>query len=150
MGSKLLSEDNGADRGGSEETEPPFSIPEMFEECFPYYMSIGMTYEEYWNGDPSLVKAYRKAEDIRSHRRNQDMWLLGRYVYDGIMRLIPSFNPLKPKDPIAYIEEPYPISEKDVRNRELREAKQRQEAIRNKMMAFAAAHNKKDEDQDHE
>lgn len=148
MGSKLLTE---TERGGSEDTESPLFISKMFEECFPYYMSIGMTYDEYWNGDPSLVRAYRKAEDIRQHMKNQDMWLQGRYIYDAIIRLIPSFNPLKPKDPIEYMDEPYPISEKDVRERELREQKRKQEAIRNKMMAFAAAYNnKKNEEQGNE
>jgi hypothetical protein len=145
VGSELLTDAESSDRGDSGK-ESPFSFSEMFEECFPYYMSLGMTYDEYWNGDPSLVRHYRKAYDLQLHRRNWEYWLQGRYVYDAIMRLIPSFNPLKPKEPIAYMEEPYAITEKDVEDQKLREEKQRQEAIRNKMMAFAAAHNRKKEE----
>ena len=34
---------------------------EVFEECFPYYLAIGMSSAEYWEGDPSLARYYRKA-----------------------------------------------------------------------------------------
>ena len=112
-------------------------------------MAYGMTYDEYWNGDPALVRYYRKAEDIRSHRKNWELWLQGRYVYEAIGRMIPSMNAFKPREPIEYIEEPFPLTEKDVKLRQEKEARRKQEAIKNKMMAFMEAQkNKKAEEQD--
>ena len=53
---------------------------EVFEELCPQYMSIGMTYDEFWNGDVSIVKFYRKAEELRYKRQNQALWLQGMYM----------------------------------------------------------------------
>ena len=100
-----------------------------------------MSYEEYWNGDPSLVVAYRKAEEIRSHRKNWEMWMNGRYTYDAIMRLIPSLNMWKPKEPIDYMEEPYPLTRKEYEERMQREEKRKQDEIKEKLKAFAMAQN---------
>lgn len=144
MGSELLTEeDSNADDGDSEHSESPFLILQILEDCFPYYLSLGMTYKEYWNGDPTLVIAYRKAEEIRSHRKNWEMWMNGRYVYDAIMRLIPSLNVWKPKEPIEYIEEPYPLTRKEYEERMAKEEKKKQEEIKEKLKAFAMAQNKK-------
>lgn len=59
------------------ETVSPLAI---FEEAFPYYLSIGMTYELYWDGRPELVIPYRKADIIRQKRSNNDAWLQGAYI----------------------------------------------------------------------
>lgn len=143
MGSELLTgEERKVNEGGSDE-ELPFSVAEMFDDCFPYYLSIGMTYEQYWDGEPSLVVAYRKAEDIRAHRKNWELYMNGRYVYDAVMRLIPSLNMWKPKEPIEYMSEPYPLTKKEYQDRIAREERKKQEEIRAKMFAFAKAHSTK-------
>ena len=33
----------------------------QFEKLCPYYISIGMTYEQFWFGDVSMTKAYQEA-----------------------------------------------------------------------------------------
>lgn len=133
MGSELLTEEE-VNEGGSEESESPFLIVKLFDDCFPYYLSIGMTEEEYWDGNPNLVRAFRKAEDIRAHRRNTEMWLNGQYIYDTLCRMLPSLNMWKPKKPMAYVEEPYPLSKTEIKERKLRDEKKTQEKIRNKMI----------------
>ena len=35
------------------------------------------------------MKSYRKAEELRKERVNQEMWLQGMYIYDAISRLSP-------------------------------------------------------------
>lgn len=141
MGSELLTEDAVANEGDSDKSESPFLIAKMLDDCFPYYLSIGMTYDEYWYGDPSLVVAYRKAEDIRTHRKNWEMWMNGRYVYDAIIRLIPSLNMWKPKEPIEYMKEPYPLTRKEYEEMVKKEEKKRQDEMREKLKAFAIAQN---------
>lgn len=95
-------------------------------------MALGMSYDEYWNGDCMLVKYYRQAERIRQRRMNSQAWLQGRYVYDAIMAVAPVLIPFnKHPKPGEYPKEPYPI------DRETREAaeKKRMEMQKAKFMA---------------
>lgn len=56
-----------------------FSPKQVFEEAFPIYLAMGMTYELYWDGRPELAVSYRKADLIRQKRSNNDAWLQGVY-----------------------------------------------------------------------
>ena len=58
--------------GGVTATAPLHSYGEKFEELFPYYLSLGMTEEQYWDKDCRLVIFYRKAEELRTSRKNQE------------------------------------------------------------------------------
>lgn len=79
-------------------------------------MSIGMTYEQYWYGDPLMVKAFLKADKFRQERQNSEAWLQGMYIYDAISRLFPFPAVLadgKKMQQHQYMEEPYKIQEKE-------------------------------------
>jgi len=47
-------------------------------------MAIGMTYEQYWYGDPLMVRAFYKAEQLRQERMNEEAWLFGAYTYRAL------------------------------------------------------------------
>ena len=47
-------------------------------------MAMGMTYEQYWYGDPHMVRAYYAAEKMRQRRVNEEAWLHGAYVYRAL------------------------------------------------------------------
>lgn len=47
-------------------------------------MAIGMTYEQFWYGDPWMVVSFRKAHELRNNMLNQQMWLMGLYVSDAV------------------------------------------------------------------
>lgn len=143
MGSELLTEEEQTNEGDSDNSESPFVVAKYIEDCFPYYLSLGMSYDEYWYGDPTLVVAYRKAEDMRTHRRNWEMWMNGRYTYDAIACMIPSLQLMKPREPIEYTKEPYPLTKKEYEERMEREEKRKQEEIMAKMMAFAKTRSSK-------
>ena len=104
----------------SEESEhqkacsPLSTYTEQFYEMFPYYLSIGMTYEQYWEGDPMLCKYYREAEEIRSEKKNQELWLQGMYVYEAIADISPILHAFAKKGtkPQPYPDAPYPITKK--------------------------------------
>lgn len=89
----------------------PRSYTEAFYAQFPYYLSIGMTEKQYWEGDNTLVIYYRKADEIKQDRQNQQAWLQGLYVYDAISRLSPILKAFPKKGTKAepYVEEPYPL-----------------------------------------
>lgn len=106
---------------------------------FPYYLSIGMSYELYWHGDPGLVRAYRKAEELRNEKRNQEMWMQGLYIYEALCDvsvLIPRFSKKKIK-PEPYTEKPYPLKSKKKKSKKMDEEKALMEKARRKMDTFA-------------
>lgn len=108
-------------------------------------MSIGMTYDEFWCGDVSMVRAYRKAQELRDRRRNQELWLQGMYVYEAICDVAPILHAFAKKGtkPEPYAKEPYPITEGEVREREEREERIRQERIKAEFAVFAERMKKK-------
>lgn len=110
----LFADESESKRGGRENRSAPLSYSEVFYKHFPYYLSIGMTEEQYWDRDSTLVKYYREAEQLRQERANQDMWLQGMYIYDAISRLSPILHAFAKKGTKAkpYPDEPYPINKR--------------------------------------
>lgn len=103
-------------------------------------MSIGMTYDDFWNGDVSMVVAYRKAAELRDKRRNQEAWLQGMYIYEALCDASPLFRFSMKKGtikPEPYVREPYPITAAEVREREEREARKKQERLKAEFALFA-------------
>ena len=130
----------------------PFSTyTEQFYEVFPYYLSIGMTYEQFWNDDPMLAKYYREAEEIRNERKNQELWLQGMYIYEALCDVAPIMNGFAKKGTKAkeYTNRPYAITEKQ-RLREAEE-KERLNALKAKrfMEALMLSNNAKFKDKPH-
>ena len=113
------------------ETYERVTYTQVFEKAFPEYLAMGMTYELYWNQDASLVKAYRKAHEIRRDEQNFFAWLNGKYVYDAIGALAPILRTSLSKVPAKaekYIDKPYPLSESAVQ-------KQQEDRQKSKFMA---------------
>lgn len=121
--------------GSGRNAHSPFSTyTEQFNEVFPYYLSIGMTYEQFWYGDPWLAKYYRQAHELKVERKNQELWLQGLYVYEAICDVAPILHAMAKKGTKArpYPEQPYAITEKQ-RRREAEE-KERRVAMKGKRM----------------
>jgi hypothetical protein len=93
----------------NEEATTPKSNTEIFEENFPFYLAIGMSFAEYWEGDCSLARYYRKAYQIKQEEFNNNAWLQGLYIYDAVSTVV--YNALKGKnDPSKrYTEKPYDL-----------------------------------------
>jgi hypothetical protein len=138
----------------SEESEhqkvrsPLSTYTEQFYEVFPYYLSIGMTYEQFWDGDPMLVKYYREAEEIRNEKKNQELWLQGMYIYEALADISPVLHAFAKKGtkPQPYTETPYAITKKQ-RDR-IKAEKEKQEFEKGKrfMEALLQQTNKKFEE----
>ena len=73
--------------------QKPRKSSEIFDECFPFYLSIGMSSAEYWDGDPSLPRYFRKAFEMRQKRENEQAWLHGLYVYDATVSALTHLSP---------------------------------------------------------
>ena len=106
MGAELLAEAT---------TRPEKTNTEILEECFPFYLAIGMSYAEYWDGDPVLAQYYRKAYRIKQEEINNNAWLQGLYIYDAMTTAL--HNALrgmgKQKSPAKdYAKQPYQFNNK--------------------------------------
>lgn len=91
-------------------------------------MSIGMSYDEFWYGEPDRVRYYREAERLRQKNRDYDLWLQGRYFYDALCAVSPILHAFAANGTQAeeYLKEPYPRTRKDLE--ELQERKMRENA----------------------
>ena len=105
--------------GGELLTETPSTqektSTEVFEESCPFYLAIGMSYAEYWEGDPKLAQYYRKAYKLKQEEYNNNAWLQGLYIYDAISTAL--HNALrgmgKQKPPAKdYAKQPYSLNNK--------------------------------------
>lgn len=87
-----------------------------------------MPWELYWHGDPQAVRLYRESDRLSIERRDRELWLQGRYVYDAMLCAAPPFMTFhKTHRPHPYDELPY--SERTAeRERERQDAAQRQNA----------------------
>lgn len=104
---------------------------------------MGMPQDEYWNGDPQLVKYYRKAAAIKRNERNAELWLQGLYIYEAIMDLSPILRSfVKNPKPQPYSKMPYPLTEKEKKRREEEEAKAEQIKTQERLREMALAFNK--------
>ena len=113
MDSELVSSSLSATGGsGQNSSAPSFTYTEKFYEVFPYYLAIGMTYEQFWNGDCTLTKYYRKADEIKKERRNEELWLQGMYIYEALCDVSPVLHAFAKKGtkPQSYSEKPYAIT----------------------------------------
>ena len=100
------------------EEEPPTqtkTYTEIFEESFPTYLAIGMSYAEYWEGDSKLAQYYRKAYSIKQEEINNNAWLQGMYIYDAISTALHNaLRGLGRNNPPAkdYAKKPYELKNK--------------------------------------
>lgn len=96
----------------------------MFDQVFPYFLSIGMPPEYFWDGDPWLVEAYFKAHKLQIEQKNEEMWLQGLYIFDALnvtaTNVLQSLSK-KRRKAVTYMEKPIrltPLSEEEQRQKE--------------------------------
>ena len=103
-----------------------------------------MTEEQFWDSDPYLAKYYRKADELRNERKNQELWLQGMYIYEALCDVSPILHSFAKRGtkPHPYPDKPYAISEKQ-HKRDVEE-QERKTAAKGKMMMemFMKQHNK--------
>ena len=95
---------------------------EIFNECFPFYLAIGMSSAEYWESDPSLTRYFRRAYKMKQEENNNNAWLQGMYIYDAVSTAL--HNALRGKNTKAreYAKQPYSFD--NTEKSELKKAKE--------------------------
>lgn len=106
-------------------------------------MSIGMTYDEFWNGNVSMVKAYRKAYDLRRRHENEMLWMQGFYVRDALISTVGNMFAKKGSATQKYPDEPYPITQDEIAEREARKQRAKEERMKAQFAAFVQSMQKR-------
>ena len=121
------------------------SYTSAFYDHFPYYLSIGMSPEQYWDDDPALAKYYRKADELSRKRRNEELWLQGMYIYEALCDVSPVLNAFAKRGtkPRPYSDHPYALTSKDREDERVRREKQEREEARRYMDSKMEAINKR-------
>lgn len=117
---------------------------EIFEEVFPHYLAMGMTWGQFWEQDCSLVKAYRKAWEIRQEHENQMAWLQGLYIYDALNStpiIVSGFAKGTPQHPKQYPDKPYDFGLGKKKKTEAEIEEERKQASLAKMQEMMARFN---------
>ena len=90
------------------------------------YLLYGMTYEQYWFGDPYMAVAYREKHNLERRQRNEEMWVNGIYQLNALsVALNNAFNKRKMK----YLDKPLEIFGKTKLEKEQEKVKERQKLI---------------------
>ena len=97
-----------------------------------------MTYDQFWRDDPKLVKAYRKAHELKKEWANQDAWLQGMYFYEALCDVSPVLHAFAKSGtkPFPYPQKPYGLTEEE------EEQKKAQKRGKDIMTQFAIKFNK--------
>lgn len=138
MGSELVSDLPPRNGGGADNGSAPITYSEQFYKHLPFYLAIGMTYDQFWNDDCVLTKYYREAHELKRREKNQELWMQGMYIYEALCEVSPVLRAFAKKGtkPMPYVEEPYPLSRKEIIEREEREAKARYLKQVNKVLTW--------------
>lgn len=145
MDSRVVSSLLPEDGGGERKPAPTKTYTEIFYENFPFYLSIGMTADEYWNQDSCLTRYYAAAYELKRKRANEEAWMHGLYIYEALCAVSPVLHAFAKRGtkPAAYPDKPYPMTAKARETQEEIDRKARYDAKRAAFFAMAAAAKKK-------
>ncbi len=121
------------------------SLGKTFDEQCPFYMLMGMTYEEFWDKEPAMAMYYRKRYKLKQRERNRDLWLQGLYIYEALCDVAPVLQAFAKRGTKVrpYSQEPYCLSEKEQQEREQEKEKEKMLKLKKIFTAFATSFNKK-------
>lgn len=88
-------------------------MAQIFWDAYPAYLAMGMSSDEYWNGDAQACVAYRKAYEEKLQLQDSMLWRQGLYVYHALCCVAPYFNSIKPRKPEEYVSKPFGIVTKN-------------------------------------
>lgn len=111
---------------------------DIFDELFPHYLLMGMTPEQYWDGECGLKKAYLKAYRMRMENEqklaDRNNWYMGQYlicVLQAVPLLVGGLNVKNTSRLPDYPKKPF-LEEAELQKKE--EVRKKQEEDRTKLM----------------
>jgi len=92
-------------------------------------MLYGMTYEQYWYGDPNMAGSFRKLHELKIEQKNQELWLQGLYIYNAVGVVASNALSKKGSSSQKYLEKPIDILPKSKEQQEKEAEDTRQKVI---------------------
>lgn len=145
MGAELVNSFAPLEGEDSRQTSSSFSYTDFFEKELPFYLSVGMSWEQFWDKEVEICKHYRRAYELQRQRKNENLWLQGMYIYEALCDVAPVLHAFASKDakPIEYSDRPYPLTEKERIQRQIEKERKQFEAFKAQMQARVEALNAK-------
>ena len=98
-----------------------------------------MSYELFWEAEPQVAAAFRRADEIKRHRTNQELWLSGAYMREALASTVGNMFSKGSKH--EYPSEPFAITVAEQEERQARIQKAKMEKIKASFMARALSVN---------
>lgn len=90
-------------------------------------MAYGMTYDEFWYGEPVMAKYYAERHKLLRKQKNEEMWVNGLYTLDA---LTVALNNAFDKRKLKYVDKPLDIFPKTELEIESEKQKEREKLVR--------------------
>lgn len=110
---------------------------DIFDELFPHYLLMGMTPEQYWDGEYGLKTAYRKAYTLRLENEqrisDRNNWYMGQYIIAALQAVplfVGGFNTKGVNIP-SYPDKPF-FQQEEERKKKEQEEERKKEEVRKK------------------
>ena len=120
MGDRLTDKEESA-----QTSQTPYG--DMFDRLLPEYMAMGMTYEQYWDGEYGMKRAFRKAFRIRMENEqkiaDRNSWYMGQYIMAAIQAvplIVPGINMKKGASLPDYPDKPFLMKQEELKQEEAR------------------------------
>ena len=85
MGDRLTEEDR-------KRQASPTPYGDIFDELYPHYLLMGMTPEQYWDGEYGMKRAFRDAYQMRMENEqilaDRNNWYMGQYII-AVLQCVP-------------------------------------------------------------
>lgn len=103
-------------------------------ELCSFYMAVGVSYDEFWHGDPCKLKFFMRSFQYKQEQENQNAWLCGMYNYKAMQASLEEFaygmNGKKGKRPSGYLDYPIAITEREKQTEKQRNIKHTLDFVR--------------------
>lgn len=100
---------------------------------------MGMSVTEFWDGEAELCTYYRRADENNRQRKNYELWLQGKYIYEVMADLYQIYHPLmKHPKAIPYLKKPFPLTEKEAQEQKQAEMREKELIFKAQLKAIAA------------
>ena len=108
------------------------SLTKLFEHECPYYMSYGMSFNEYWYEDAYLTSFYRESYKLKMKHDDVFMWKQGMYIYEALCDVSPILHAFSKKGtkPLQYRSKPMSEEDKTLQTEEEKETEKKNEQLK--------------------
>lgn len=125
-----------------------FFLTNEFNKSCPFFISIGMTYEQFWYEDPTIAKMYLEAFKLKEQREAEKTkwltWEQGLYVYEAICDVSPVLRAFsKATKPLPYPEKPHGLHKSEEEDKRIKEIEKERDMYRTQIFFQNWANNMK-------